>query len=70
MEALLDELEDVVVVEGAALAKGHAQVDQRKGGRDAAAGDWADGGGPVVCAKEGGAHVGIVQVEDGAGEGV
>lgn len=69
MEALLDELKDVVVVEGAALAEGHAQVDEGEGGGDAAAGDGADGGGPVVCPEEGGAHVGVVQVEDGAGEG-
>lgn len=68
MEALLDKLKDVVVVEGAALAEGHAQIDEGEGGGYTAASNGADGCGPVVCAKEGGAHVGVVQIKDRAGE--
>lgn len=68
MEALLYELKNVVVVECAALAEGHAQIDKGEGGGYATASDGAHGCGPVVCAKEGGAHVRVVQIEDGAGE--
>jgi len=57
------------VVEGPALAEGHAQVDERVGGGDAAAGDGPHARRPVVRAEEGGAHVRVEEVEDRAGEG-
>ena len=38
-------------------------------GRDVAAGYGLDDGGPDIGAEEGGCDVGVVQVEDGSGEG-
>lgn len=58
-----------MVVEGAAVAEGHAQVEEGVLRGETAAGDGADARGPVVGAEEGGADVRVEEVQDGAGEG-
>lgn len=70
VQTLSDLFEDVVKIESPSLSEGQPQLDERIGRGDAALGDGSAGCGPVICPKEGRPHEGVLESEDGRGEGL
>jgi len=69
-QRLLHPLEAGVEIESATVFEGHFYLDVRVLGGDAAAGDGQQDALPDVGAEEGGGDMGILEVEDGGGEGL
>jgi hypothetical protein len=59
-----------MIIEGAAFLESELELHNGVRWWDAAACYGPDGGHPVIGAEEGGAYVGVLEVEDRAGEGL
>jgi len=69
-QRLLDALKRRVEIKGAAVFKRHFDLDVGVLGGDAAAGDGEEDALPDVGAEEGGGDVGVLEGQDGSGEGL